>query len=118
MSTTRKIQVSYEYSYGPRSVLRPGDRFRVTDGPVYVTDDGRKIPMHERGVFVFKRFCVQGTSKWIEAYRADGGGVAVLWVGRTGRSKAIPHLRRRPYRVTGKVREQKANRRKSLPARA
>jgi len=74
--------------------------------------------MHERGVFVFKKFCVQGASKWIEAYRADGGGIAILWVGRTGRSKAIPHLRRRPYRITGKVRQPKAERRKVPSVRA
>ena len=45
-------------------------------------------------------------SRWIEAYRADGGGVAILWMGKAGRSKAVPNLRRRPYRITGKVRPE------------
>ena len=102
----RKLQVFDQYPYGPRSVLIPGDRFRVAGGPVYVTDGGEKVSMAERGVFVFRRYCVQGASKWIEAYRADGGGVAVLWMGKTGRSKTVPNLRRRAYRITGKVRNQ------------
>ncbi len=101
-----KLQVFDEYRFGPRSVLVPGDRFRVRGGPVYITDDGTKIPMVERGVFVFRRYCVQGTSKWIEAYRADGGGIVILWVGKSGRSHAVPNLRRRPYKVTAKVRDK------------
>ena len=102
----RKLQVFQEYRSGPRSVLIPGDRFRVAGGPVYVTDGSEKVSMAERGVFVFRRYCVQGASKWIEAYRADGGGVAILWMGKTGRSKTVPNLRRRPYRISGKVREK------------
>ncbi len=105
----RKLQVSDEYRYGPRSVLLPGDRFRVSGGPVYVTDGGAVIPMYERGVFVFRAFCVQGAARWIEAYRTDGG-MAVLWVGKTCRSPAVPNLRRKPYRITGKVRDPKPSR--------
>jgi len=101
----RRLQVFDEYRYGPRSVLVPGDRFRVTAGPVYVTDNGEKIPMAERGILIFRCYCVRGASKWIEAYRADGGGVAILWMGRTGRSKVVPNLRRRPYRITRKLRD-------------
>jgi len=104
--TRRKLQVFNQYRYGPRSVLIPGDRFRVAGGPVYVTDGGKKISMAERGVFVFRRYCVRGASKWIEAYRADGGGVAILWMGKTGRSRTVPNLRRRPYRITGIVRPE------------
>jgi hypothetical protein len=74
----------------------PGDRFRVSGGPIYVTDDGRKFPMFERGVLVFKRYCVRGAARWLEAMRGDGG-IVVLWVGRSGRSPAVPNLRRRPY---------------------
>src|SRR3972149_6592423 len=72
--STRKLQVFDRYRYCPRSVLVPGDRFRVHGGPVYVTDDGKVIPMHERGQFIFRRLCVRGASKWIEADRAGGGG--------------------------------------------
>ncbi|MCG8583113.1 MAG: hypothetical protein MI757_00175 [Pirellulales bacterium] len=99
----RKLVVRDEYRYGPRSILRLGDRFRVTGGPVYVTDDGVKVPMYERGVFVFKQHCQCGAEQWLEAYRADGGGFALLWVGKPGRSKTIPNLRRRPYRITRKL---------------
>ena len=107
---TRKFQVMEEFQFGPKSVLRPGDRFRVTGGPFYVTDDGEKVPMYERGVFVFERHCVQGAAKWIDAHRADGGGHVVLWVGRPCWSETIPNLRRRPYRVTQKLGKKRESR--------
>ena len=56
--------------------------------------------MYDRGEFVFRRFCIRGAAKWIEAYRADGGGMAILWVGRAGRSRVAPNLRHRPYKIT------------------
>ena len=60
--------------------------------------------MYERGVFVFRRYCELGSSKWIEAKREADGRVVILWVGKPVRSKTIPNLRRRPYRIVGKVR--------------
>jgi hypothetical protein len=110
--TSRSLQVFGQYCYGPRSVLVPGDRFRATGGPVYVTDDGRAISVADRGIFVFRRYCVQGAAKWIEAHRGDGGGTVILWVGKTSRSRVIPNLRRKPYRVTGKVHDANATSRK------
>lgn len=96
------VRISLEYRFGPRSVLTPGDRFRITGGPFYVTDDGQKIAMSERGIFRFQRFCQSGSGEWLEAWRSDGS-TAVLYVGKPRRSRAVPNLRRRPYRVTGKV---------------
>jgi hypothetical protein len=90
----RKLKEHDEYCYGPRRALKPGDRFRVKGGPIYVTDDGNQVPMYERGA-----------EKWLEARRADTGGVSVLWVGRAMRSPAVPSLRRRPYRITRKIRQ-------------
>ena len=52
-----------------------------------------------------KRWHVDGGHS-LEAYRADGGGIAILWMGKTGRSKTVPNLRRRAYRITGKVRNR------------
>ena len=105
----RKLRTHDEYRYGPRGILRPGDRFRVTGGPVYVTDEKTIVPMYERGIFVFRRYCELGASKWIEASRTDGGGFAILWVGKSGRSRTIPNLRRRPYRITRKLRSPDKN---------
>jgi hypothetical protein len=99
----RSLEVFDQYRYGPRSVLVPGDRFRVRGGPIYVSNDGKTIPFADRGVFVFQRYCVQGAARWLEAYRADGSGLVILWVGKRSRSRAVPNLRRRPYRVAGKV---------------
>ena len=98
--STRKLHVFGQYCSGPRSVLVRGDRFRVRGGPIYVTDHGKVIPMYERGEFLFQQFCVCGASKWIEAYRADGSGLAILWVGKPSRSGTVPNLRRSPYKIT------------------
>jgi hypothetical protein len=108
----RSLQVFHEYRFGPRSILTPGDQFRVRGGPVYVTDDGTTIPIAHRGIFVFRRYCVQGAAKWIEAFDRDRGGIAILWVGKAGRSPAVPNLRRRPYRIIGKLREPQGQRHK------
>lgn len=96
----RSLQVFDRYQYGSRGTLVPGDRFRVRGGPIYVTDDGKTIQIADRGIFVFRRYCVQGAARWLEAYRDDGSGLAILWVGKTSRSLAVPNLRRRPYRVS------------------
>ena len=104
----RKLRTFDHYRYGPRGVLVPGDRFRVRGGPVYVTSEGRNIPMYERGVFVFRAYCVLGARRWIEAYRADGGGIVILSVGKAHRSRVVPNLRCRPYRVVGKLRDPAA----------
>jgi hypothetical protein len=98
----RKLKEFDEYSYGPRRTLHPGDRFRVKGGPVYIMDDGKQVPMYERGVFVFQKYCERGAQRWIEARRSDGG-TSVLWVGRSMRSPAVSSLRRRPYRITRKI---------------
>ena len=103
MSKRKRIDLE-EYRYGPRRVLRPGDRFRVKGGPIYITDDGREFPMYERGVFIFCRYRQQGAQKWIEAYRVDSGATAILWVGRSMRSPQISNIRRRPYLITAKLR--------------
>jgi len=108
---SRSLKVFDQYRYGPRSVLFPGDRFRASGGPVYVTDAGRVIPVADRGIFVFQRYCVQGAARWIEAQRGGGGGTVILWVGKASRSKIVPNLRRKPYRVR-KLLGQKASRRK------
>jgi hypothetical protein len=104
----RNLQVFDQYRYGLRSVLAPGDRFRATGGPVYITDDSTVIPMRERGLFMFRKFCIQGAARWIEAYRVDGGTV-ILWVGKPSRSRTVPNLRHRPYRVA-KVQDAEAQR--------
>ena len=94
-----KLQVFDEYRYGPRSVLQPGDKFRVTGGAVYENADGTKALMAERGTFTFRRYCVKGDSKWLEAFGSNGSGMFVLWVGDAGPLPKLPSLQRRPYRV-------------------
>ena len=76
--SNRKLQEFREYRYGVRSVLQPGDRFRVSGGPIYVNDDGTKSLMAERGMFMFRCYCVQGArsgsrrSGWAVAWSSCG----------------------------------------------
>lgn len=103
--SNRKLQEFNEYVYGPRSVLRPGDLFRVSGGPVYENEDGSTTLMAERGTFKFLRYCIRGADKWIEAQQV-GGGVVVLWVGKKKANPDLPSFKRRPYKVR-KVSERK-----------
>lgn len=41
------------FQYSPKVTLHPGDVFRCSGGPYYVTQDGKKILMGERGVYKF-----------------------------------------------------------------
>jgi hypothetical protein len=125
--SNRKLQTFDEYRYGPRSVLKPGDQFRVGGGPVYVTDDGVEHSVAERGLFKFRCYCAQGAQKWIEAYPAGGGGVVVLWVGKAGKSPVEPNLQRKPYKIRKvtdrnrkpkKAKSTKANSPDSVPVTA
>jgi len=95
----RRLKSEFEYRYGERGVLRPGDRFRVRGGPVYLTDDGQKIPMGERGIHIFQRYCERGAEKWIEAASVNGSSFVILWVGKSHRNPVVSNLIRRPYRV-------------------
>ncbi len=113
----RKLQEFDEYRYGRRSVLKPGDKFRVGGGPVYVTDDGVEHVVAERGLFKFRKYCMQGAQKWIEAYPADGGGVVVLWVGKACKSPVVPNLKRKPYKIR-KVTDRKREPKKSKSTNA
>lgn len=41
------------FKYSPKVTLHPGDVFRCTGGPYYVTKEGEKINMGEHGTFRF-----------------------------------------------------------------
>jgi hypothetical protein len=99
----QKSEEFAEYRFGKRGILHRGDRFRVTGGPMYVTDAGKEIPVYDRGVFVFRRYCQQGSHRWIEACAEGTTATVILQISKRSRSPAIPNLRRRPYRVIGRV---------------
>ena len=111
----RKLQEFDEYRYGPRSVLKPGDRFRVGGGPVYVSDDGVEHSVAERGLFKFRRYCVQGAQKWIEAYTADGSSMVTLYVGKPGKSPTVPNLRKKPYKIRKITTPKRPRKKKACP---
>jgi hypothetical protein len=97
--SNRKLQEFDEYAYGARSVLRPGDLFRVSGGPYYENEDGSKMLMAERGTFKFVRYCEKGASKWIEAGVVGGSGTVVLWVGKKRANPDLPRFKQRPYKI-------------------
>lgn len=98
----KELRTFDRYRYGKRAFLLPGSRFRASGGPYYVgtDDDGRRIriPMNEPGVFVFRRYCECGASKWIEAHR-ENEGVFVIYVGRPRKSPRVGGLRLRPHKI-------------------
>jgi hypothetical protein len=114
--SNRKLQTFDEYSYGKRGLLKPCDRFRVSGGPYYENQDGTKTLMAERGTFTFSRYCVRGAEKHIEAYRADGGGIVVLWVGKPRRNPDLPTFRRMPYKIRKITDRKRPRKKKSCPA--
>lgn len=96
MTTT----VEHEFRVSPRVVLRPGDTFKATQGPYWKTGGGEKISMADRGVFTFVYLLRRGRCEFILG--AGKAGFAVLHVAGRRRSKLIPHMVCRPYRITGK----------------
>jgi len=98
----RKLKTFDRYRYGKRSFLYPGDTFRASGGPYYLSTDDRgkrvRIPMNETGVFTFIRYCELGASRWIEA-RHDKHGTAIIYVGRARRSPRLASLRLRPHKI-------------------
>ncbi len=99
--TKRKPLVFDRYPYGKRSFVYAGDKFRVSGGPYFIgTDDEGKrtrVPMGERGVYVFRRYCELGASKWIEA--SDESGTVIIYVGRPRPSKQVEGLRLKPHKI-------------------
>ena len=92
-----------EYRIGPRSVLRPGDRFRVTDGPEWVDGD-RRLSMRARGVMTFKRVTRHPSGYvYIEAHSDRDGDVVLHVSGERAPSPDLPEMTTRPYRITSRV---------------
>lgn len=99
-----KLQTFASYQFSPRGVLHEGDRFRVAGGPTYTSPSGKRIPLYDRGVFVFCRYYEQGAARWIEAHREGESATVILRLSKATGSSPLTNLRRRPYRVTAKVR--------------
>lgn len=99
----KPLQVFEEFRYGKRGVLTPGDPFRVAAGPVYLTDNGKRTALYERGVYVFRRYCVRGRGKWIEAHRPGVASTVILFLSASRHRQALATLRARPYRVLGRL---------------
>jgi hypothetical protein len=55
-----KLKTFDSFQFSTRGTLLPGDRFRVSGGPIYQCADGTKLAMDERGEFVFLRYCERG----------------------------------------------------------
>lgn len=85
-----------------RVTLHKGDIFRAKGGPYYLTGNGQKIKMSERGPFRFVSYCEQGDQRWIEAYSIREGGFTVLSL--SDRDSILPgSYVARPYHICGRV---------------
>ena len=85
-------------------MLRRGDRFRASGGPLWRKDDGQKTSIAARGPFVFLEHCQRGKLEWIEALDKNGSFAALHIAGR--RRKISPQIVTRPYRIKGRVRKR------------
>ena len=97
-----KITEYLEYHVGKRTVITPGDWFRASEGPYYITSTGSKMAMTERGPFKFRKFCSCRGRKYIEATNKNGI-FCILHVGKTNRKTPLDSLVGRPYKILGKT---------------
>jgi hypothetical protein len=91
-----------EYRFGRKGILRSGDLFRASGGPVY--EDRRAPDIKTRigrpGVYRFISYISCRRRGWINACHIDRQSYETLYVtGPTYRSSAIPGVVNRPYRI-------------------
>ena len=103
--SNRKLQEFDEYRLRAAECASPWRSVPRQRRAILREQDGSKTLMAERGTFMFRRYCVKGASKWIEAHRV-GGGMVVLWVGKARPNPDLPSFKRRPYKIR-KVTERK-----------
>ena len=94
--SNRKLQTFDEYRYGPRSVLKPGDRFRVGGGPVYITNDGVEHCLRRAVSSSSAPTASRVLRNGLKLIPAGGGGIVLLWVGKACKSPVEPNLGRIP----------------------
>lgn len=86
------------YLLGPRTVLIPGDHFRVSGGPVY---RGQSIAL--RGEFVFLRAFQRGSRIFVEGAKVSPWGIGarytLLVAGPPFPSRQFPGVKNVPYRL-------------------
>jgi len=88
---------------GPKSHLEKGTKFRVKDGPYWVTDSGEQIPMRARGVMQFNFAFVRGSCVFIDADSDVDGHVVLHYRGRRKNKLMGDKLVCRPYTIAGRV---------------
>ena len=99
-----KFQQVDGWRLSPRVVLRPGDLFRASGGPVWVGSRGEAVAMGERGVFRLSVVVVQGVKAWLVGSPIGGGGLVWVYVGKRAASRVVEGLRLVSHRVR-RVRE-------------
>jgi len=92
--------INKSFQYSPRGQLVPGNKFRVTGGPVYRD----KTRLGHRGLFVFQYAYQLGKRTYIEARQFDphygyGRSVTLFVQGRSYRRPATPGVMVRPYKI-------------------
>lgn len=83
-----------EFQLSPRVTLKPGDRFRITGGPVWIAPDGSESRMGPRcRTWHLDRIIRKGKRVWFEAREYEEGMLGathLLYVsGRTYNSEII-----------------------------
>lgn len=94
------VETLTEWRLGPRSVLRPGDRFKATGGPYWRTAGGDRIPLAVRGTCRLVAIHRQRSRVYLVV--ETRGGTAVLHVAGRRRNRLMPQLVCRPYKIRRK----------------
>ena len=97
-----------EYRIGERSVLRPGTRFRATDGPLFLLRDGTTVSLKAPGPYEFLSYVQADGYDYIEAKDRDGCSAILHIAGE--RKPPTPEIVPRPYRIRSLIRKKKGKR--------
>ena len=107
-----KDRIESMLEVGKRTTLERGDKFRATAGPYFESDNG-SVPMVERGPFKFLEVIRHGKRRaWVRAINKDGSH-CLLYIGPMEKSKSLPNLVNRPYRIVGRIGVRKTKRQRS-----
>jgi hypothetical protein len=93
MRSRKKIKAEPDpiipFRYSARVTLHPGDLFRCSGGPYYITQTDKKIVMGKRGLFVFVNSANEGImAKQYQPRKETPSGVVYIYMGETKVSDA------------------------------
>lgn len=88
-----------EYQISPRVTLRPGDQFKATGGPYYLTAERKKVSIGSRGVFKFVEVMQDGAYVAILARSLHSEACELIYVGKKRRGRCVKQVVLMPHKI-------------------